>query len=40
MTDYMSDYGKLKDKTPCDELDIIEAYGGEGRALRTRPTRT
>lgn len=30
MTDYMSDYGKLKDKTPCDELDIIEAYGGEG----------
>ena len=29
MTDYMTDY-KLKDKTPCDELDIIEAYGGEG----------
>src|SRR5262249_45016106 len=20
----------LKDRTPCDELDIIEAYGGEG----------
>jgi hypothetical protein len=30
MTDYMTDYDKLKDKTPCDELDIIEAYGGEG----------
>ena len=30
MTDYMTDYKKLKDKTPCDELDIIEAYGGEG----------
>ena len=30
MTDYMTDYGKLKDKTPCDELDIVEAYGGEG----------
>jgi hypothetical protein len=30
MTDYMTDYNKLKDKTPCDELDIIEAYGGEG----------
>lgn len=30
MTDYMTDYAKMKDKTPCDELDIIEAYGGEG----------
>ena len=30
MTDYMTNYDKLKDKTPCDELDIIEAYGGEG----------
>jgi len=30
MTDYMTNYEKLKDKTPCDELDIIEAYGGEG----------
>lgn len=30
MTDYMTDYNKLKDKTPTDELDIIEAYGGEG----------
>jgi hypothetical protein len=30
MTDYMADYNKLKDKTPCDEIDIIEAYGGEG----------
>jgi hypothetical protein len=30
MTDYLSDYHKLKEKTPCDELDIIEAYGGEG----------
>jgi hypothetical protein len=30
MTDYLTDYNKLKDKTPCDELDVIEAYGGEG----------
>jgi len=30
MTDYLTDYDKLKDKTPCDELDVIEAYGGEG----------
>jgi beta-glucanase (GH16 family) len=30
MTDYLTDYNKLKDKTPVDELDIIEAYGGEG----------
>jgi hypothetical protein len=30
MTDYLTDYAKLKDKTPCDELDIVEAYGGEG----------
>jgi hypothetical protein len=30
MTDYMTNYDKLKEKTPCDELDIIEAYGGEG----------
>jgi hypothetical protein len=30
MTDYMTDYKILGDKTPVDELDIIEAYGGEG----------
>ena len=30
MTDFMTDYQKLGDKTPCDELDVIEAYGGEG----------
>jgi hypothetical protein len=30
MTDYMTDYKLKGDKTPCDELDIIEAYGGEG----------
>ncbi len=30
MTDYMTDYKVLGDKTPVDELDIIEAYGGEG----------
>ncbi|WP_422929261.1 glycoside hydrolase family 16 protein [Singulisphaera sp. PoT] len=30
MTDYMSDYKLKGDKTPCDELDIIEAYGGDG----------
>jgi hypothetical protein len=30
MTDYMTGYDKLKEKTPCDELDVIEAYGGEG----------
>jgi len=30
MTDYMTDHVKGK-KVPCDELDIIEAYGGEGR---------
>ncbi len=30
MTDYLSDYKLLGDKTPCDELDVIEAYGGEG----------
>jgi hypothetical protein len=29
MTDYMTDHVKGK-KAPCDELDIIEAYGGEG----------
>jgi hypothetical protein len=29
LTDYMTDYVKGL-KTPCDELDIIEAYGGEG----------
>ena len=29
MTDYMSDQVKGR-KVPCDELDIIEAYGGEG----------
>ena len=30
MTDYLTDYKILGDKTPVDELDIIEAYGGEG----------
>lgn len=30
MTDCMAIYEPLRDKTPCDELDIIEAYGGEG----------
>jgi hypothetical protein len=29
LTDYMTDQVKGK-KAPCDELDIIEAYGGEG----------
>ena len=29
MTDYMTDQVKGS-KVPCDELDIIEAYGGEG----------
>jgi hypothetical protein len=30
MTDYMTDYKLKGDKTGVDELDIIEAYGGEG----------
>ena len=30
MTDYMTDNKAQGDKTPCDELDVIEAYGGEG----------
>ena len=30
MTDYMTNYKVQGDKTPCDELDVIEAYGGEG----------
>ncbi len=30
MTDYMTNYKEKGDKTPCDELDVIEAYGGEG----------
>jgi len=30
MTDYMTNYKVKGDKTPCDELDVIEAYGGEG----------
>jgi hypothetical protein len=30
MTDYMTDYKLKGDKTPVDELDIIEAYGGNG----------
>ena len=30
MTDYMTDYKLKGDKTGCDELDIIEGYGGEG----------
>jgi beta-glucanase (GH16 family) len=29
LTDYMTDHVKGR-KVPCDELDIIEAYGGEG----------
>jgi hypothetical protein len=29
LTDYMTDHVKGK-KVPCDELDVIEAYGGEG----------
>lgn len=29
LTDYMTDQSK-RIKVPCDELDIIEAYGGEG----------
>jgi hypothetical protein len=29
LTDYMTDYRKGV-KVPCDELDVIEAYGGEG----------
>jgi hypothetical protein len=30
MTDYLSNWKEKGDKTPSDELDIIEAYGGEG----------
>lgn len=30
MTDYLTDAKVLGDKMPCDELDVIEAYGGEG----------
>ncbi len=30
MTDYVSGGQGASDKTPCDELDVIEAYGGEG----------
>ena len=30
MTDYMTDYQLKGDKTPVDEIDIIEAYGGDG----------
>lgn len=30
MTDYMTDHAAGKQDPPCDELDIIEAYGGEG----------
>ncbi len=30
LTDYMKDHVKGR-KVPCDELDIIEAYGGEGK---------
>jgi hypothetical protein len=30
MTDYMTGYDALREKTPADELDVIEAYGGEG----------
>jgi Glycosyl hydrolases family 16 len=31
LTDYMTDYHLKSDKTPVDEIDIIEAYGGEGQ---------
>lgn len=30
MTDYMTEFVKGSSNVPCDELDIIEAYGGEG----------
>jgi hypothetical protein len=30
MTDYVTRYKEKGDKTPTDELDVIEAYGGEG----------
>jgi len=31
MTDYLTDTkARGGDKAPCDELDIVEAYGGEG----------
>jgi beta-glucanase (GH16 family) len=30
MTNYMTNYSLLADKTPCDEIDIVEEYGGEG----------
>jgi hypothetical protein len=30
LSDYMTDHLKGKD-VPCDELDVIEAYGGEGK---------
>jgi hypothetical protein len=30
MTDYLTNWKEKGDKTPSDELDIIEAYGGEG----------
>lgn len=30
MTDYMTDYKTAGANGPCDELDVIEAYGGEG----------
>lgn len=30
LSDYMSEWVKTKKDVPCDELDIIEAYGGEG----------
>ncbi|MGO9114658.1 MAG: carbohydrate binding domain-containing protein [Thermoguttaceae bacterium] len=30
LSDYMTDYKSKGDKQPVDELDIIEAYGGEG----------
>lgn len=31
MTDYLTDYKTFGDKMPADELDVIEAYGGEGQ---------
>lgn len=31
LSDYMSEWVKTKKDVPCDELDIIEAYGGEGQ---------
>ncbi len=32
LSDYMTEHVKSNKDVPCDELDIIEAYGGEGKA--------